>query len=253
MRDIFYFYADQHHMFSKRRLILAFTVLAVFIMHCRGQNNAPISPDHPNVHKIIVKEVLQTTSYTYVHAEENGEMQWIAIPKMTANPGEIYYFHGGLEMGEFKSKELDRTFSSILFLNGLISPEVVEGGETPLKTSPQIGEPPDEEPEDAIDPAQGGITIAELYSNKLNYQGKILKIRGKVTKFNSRIMGRNWIHLQDGTASSGANDLTATSTEEVKVGDIIILEGEITLDKDFGAGYFYSIIMENSIIVEPGQ
>ncbi|PLW99344.1 MAG: nucleotide-binding protein, partial [Marinilabiliales bacterium] len=74
-------------------------------------------------------------------------------------------------------------------------------------------------------------------------------IRGKVTKFNSKIMNRNWIHLQDGTGNSGGFDFTATTSDEVNVGDIITIEGVITLEKDFGAGYFYDIIMESGKVI----
>lgn len=235
------------------KLLLSVTALFILLSQGISQETSDPMGNHSNVHKIIVKEVLQTSSYTYVHAEENDILKWIAVPKMPATVGETYYFQGGLEMGEFKSKELDRTFSSILFLNGLISPGIVEGGGISLNISNQITEAIEPIPEGEIDPAQGGITIAELTSNKNNYQGKIVKIKGKVTKFNSKIMSRNWIHMQDGTGNSEGIDLTATTTDEAKVGDIITIEGVIALDKDFGAGYFYSIIMENSRIVEPAK
>jgi len=101
-----------------------------------------------------------------------------------------------------------------------------------------------------IKPVEGGITIAELFANRDNYANKVLIMRGKVTKFNSNIMGKNWIHIQDGTEYSGENDLTITSDMEVKVDDIVAFEGKITLDKDIGPGYFYKIIMEDAKIVE---
>lgn len=232
------------------RSLITVVILIIFTILGVSQEGDNFSNNHPNVHKIIVKEVLQTTSYTYIHAEENGALKWIAVPKMDALVGDTYYFQGGMEMGEFKSKELDRTFSSILFLNGLISPEVVEGGGTTLNVSTQKTEAAVITVDDPIEPADGGITIAELYSNKEKYSNKVVKVRGKVTKFNAKIMSRNWIHLQDAADNQGKIDLTATTSEEAKVGDIITLEGMITLDKDFGAGYFYNIIMENSRIVD---
>ena len=69
---------------------------------------------------------------------------------------------------------------------------------------------------------------------------------GKCVKVNPMIMGRNWIHLQDG---SGDNlDLTITTTENIPVGHVITLEGTIALNKDFGAGYKYDIIMEEAVL-----
>ena len=88
-----------------------------------------------------------------------------------------------------------------------------------------------------------------MFENKQNYAGKKIKIKGEVTKFSSGIMGKNWVHFQDGTAFEGAYDLMVTSQENVLVGDVVVFEGIITLDKDFGAGYFYKVIMEDAVIV----
>ena len=231
--------------------IITVAVLFIFIIQGISQESDNFKDKHPNVHKVVVKDVLQTTSYTYLQVEENDVLQWIAIPKMATEIGETYYYQGGMEMGEFKSKELNRTFQQVIFLNGLISPEVVEGGGTALNVSSQKTETAVVTVQDPIEPAEGGVTIAEIYSNKETYANKVVKVRGKVTKFNAKIMSRNWIHIQDSQANQGKMDLTATTTEEAKVGDIITIEGMITLDKDFGSGYFYSVIMENSRIVAP--
>ena len=232
------------------KLIITVAALVIFVLQGLGQDSGKFNDNHPNVHKIVVKEVLQTSSYTYLYVEEKDSLQWLAIPKMEAQVGETYYFQGGMEMRDFISKEMDRTFTSILFLNGVISPDIVEGGKTILNQSPQKSKTIDKNIEVDIKPANGGITIKELFSNKEKYANKVVKIRGKVTKYNGGIMGKNWIHLQDGTNSSGEFDFTATSASEVNVGDVITLEGKITLDKDFGAGYFYKVIMEESIIVQ---
>ena len=232
------------------KTLFTVVILSIAFIPVLGQNTPDSENNHPDIHKILVKEVLQTTSYTYVRAQENEELQWIAIPKMDAQVGEDYYYHGGVQMGEFKSKELNRTFSSILFLNGLIKPEVVEGRGTALTVSNQKTEASIININEPIEPAEGGVTISELYTNKEKYANRIVKIRGKVTKYNAKIMGKNWIHIQDSQANQGKMDLTVTTTEDSRVGDIICMEGIITLDKDFGAGYFYSIIMENARIVE---
>lgn len=233
-----------------KRFLLFTCLLSIFALPSQAQEDPNFSAKHPNIHKIVVQEVLQTTSYTYVRAEEDGELKWIAVPKMAAELGAIYYYQGGMEMGEFKSKELDRTFDNIIFLNGLIRPDVVEGGKTSLSVSNQRTEASVININEPIEPAEGGITIAELYANKEKYATKVVKVRGKVTKFNAKIMSRNWIHIQDSAENQGKMDLTATTTDETKVGDIITLQGVISLDKDFGAGYFYELIMENSRIVE---
>ena len=98
----------------------------------------------------------------------------------------------------------------------------------------------------SIAPAEGGISIGELFSNKDSYAGKTVIIKGQVTKFSASIMKRNWVHLQDGTSGDGEHDLTITTQDVVAVGDVVTFEGTITLDKDFGAGYKYAVIMEEA-------
>lgn len=97
-----------------------------------------------------------------------------------------------------------------------------------------------------IQTAEGAITIAELYANKEKYKGKTIKVTGKCIKANPMIMNRNWIHLKD--SSTDKYDLTVTTTENVSVGAVVTMEGTIALDKDFGAGYRYDIIMEGAVL-----
>ncbi len=94
------------------------------------------------------------------------------------------------------------------------------------------------------------ISIAELYANKTVYQGKTVRLHGKVVKYNPNIMGKNWVHIQDGTEHEGKNDLTVTTSMTTKVGDEITVEGTVVLNKDLGAGYFYEILLEDATIVK---
>jgi hypothetical protein len=102
----------------------------------------------------------------------------------------------------------------------------------------------------AIEPCEGCITISNLLANKKSYDGKIIKVKGKVTKYNPEIMGKNWVHIQDGSEFEGAFDLAVTTNKKAKVGDVITFEGKIVLDKDFGYGYFYAVLMEEGKPVE---
>ena len=96
--------------------------------------------------------------------------------------------------------------------------------------------------------SEGVVSIAELLSHKDKYNGKIVTVSGKVTKVNSAIMGRNWVHLQDGTDYEGAYDLTITTVLEPAEGDLLTLTGKIVLEKDFGYGYYYDILLEDAVI-----
>lgn len=208
------------------------------------ENNVEVST--VDVHAVKVLEVIQTSGYTYLKVDENGQENWIAVTKIEANIGDQYYYSGGHEMKDFQSKELNRVFPSVFFVQ-TISKTPIEGELPGAKTEAKIASM---EKIDAIDiePIEGGITIGDLYKNKENYAGKTVIIKGKVTKVNKNIMNRNWIHLQDGTADGENFDLTITTDEIANVGDIITIEGITTLNKDFGAGYSYELILENAIL-----
>ena len=91
-----------------------------------------------------------------------------------------------------------------------------------------------------------GKTVQEVYQEKAKLNGKHVTLRGKVVKYSEAIMGKNWLHLRDGTGKEPANDLTVTTQAKAKVGDTVLVEGTVTLDKDLGAGYKYDVIIEDA-------
>jgi hypothetical protein len=213
---------------------------------------------NPNSHKIEVTEVLGAGSYTYLKGKVEDKEVWLAVTAMEAKVGDVYYYEGGLEMTKFKSKELNRTFESVYFLDKVSKDPITEKTTQPATTmsneTPQAMTSPGPvtvgKKEIKIEATKGTITIGELFKNKANYAGKTVKIKAEVTKFSLEIMKKNWIHLQDGTEASGKFDLTVTTAEEFKVGDIVTIEGTVTLDKDFGYGYFYDVLVEDAKLVK---
>lgn len=91
---------------------------------------------------------------------------------------------------------------------------------------------------------EGGVTIAELYAGKADLAGQAVTVRGKVVKVNPNIMGRNWVHLRDGTGEEGTNNLAITTSQLPEVGDTVLVTGTLVADKDFGMGYTYELIIE---------
>ena len=202
-------------------------------------------PAIPKIHQAILREILQTTKYTYLHVMEDTNLHWLAVPTVVFSVGDTLYYQGGLLMPDFKSKELDRTIGNVLFLE-LVSKNP-EGTKKTQKTAPEhSGKPKQSKLDISLDPAPGGITIAELFRNRDQYSGKVLRIRAQVVRFKSGILGKNWIHLQDGTSDGDKFDLTATTNATVTVGDVITIEGKVTLNKDYGSGYFFEVIMEDA-------
>jgi hypothetical protein len=98
-----------------------------------------------------------------------------------------------------------------------------------------------------VEKAPDGITIGELYKNRSNYANKKVIIRGQVVKINNSIMNRNWVHIKDGTSEAGKSDLTITTKEIATVGSIVTFEGVVALDKEYGKGYVYPLVVENGV------
>lgn len=196
------------------------------------------------LHTAVVQEVIQATSYTYMKVKEADNEFWIAVTKRQIEPGATISFADALEMTNFQSKDLKRTFDKIYFVSRIVGDDSSESQQSmsmPLRMKPEL-----EKKEISIEPAQGGVTIGELFANRDSYADKTVLVKGQVTKVNRAIMDRNWVHLQDGTSDSGSFDLTVTTSDDVKVGDVVTFEGKIALNKDFGAGYMYEVIMEEA-------
>ena len=198
----------------------------------------------PGSHKVTVEEVLQTGSYTYLKLKEDGQEYWAAVTAMDAKPGQTFYYVKSMEMTDFKSKELNRTFKSIYFIDNLSEQPLTAKKPETLKT--QGRQTINRVADLKIEPAEGGITISNLMSNKSQYDGKNVKVKGKVIKFSPQIMNKNWVHLQDGTEASGEYDLVITTNDSIKEGDVATFEGKIALNKDFGYGYKYDVLMEDA-------
>ena len=225
-------------------ILLAFT-------GCVKKNKVPTAEAvaHPGMHQVKVEEVVQTSNYTYLKVSENNADFWIAVNSQEASPGEVYYYGEALEMNNFNSKELNRTFETIYFVQGISKEPVTAVAENKLPAKPVQPNITMKEGV-SVAPAQDGLSIAKLYADRSAYAGKKIKMKGQVTKINEGVMGKNWIHLQDGTNDGENFDLTVTTLDQVKVDDIVAFEGTITLKKDFGYGYFYEVIMEDAKLVK---
>lgn len=91
-------------------------------------------------------------------------------------------------------------------------------------------------------------TVAAVYKDKSALAGKEITVKGKVVKVNNGIMGRNFVHVQDGTGDQNSNNLIVTSKQTAAVGDTVQVTGKVVLNRDFGAGYNYPLLIEDSTI-----
>lgn len=224
----------------------------IFILSACNQN-AQIQEIPEGFHRVQVKEVIHTTSYTYILGAEGEIENWFAFPRRQVEVRSSYFYSGGFDMVDFKSRELDRTFDKVVFLEGISTEPKAIPKKSMSKPMPDKAQEtgskknkPTKQTELKIDKVEGSITIAELYENKEQYKDKRVIIKGKVTKFSPMIMDKNWIHLEDGSNFNGLFDLTITTDEKATVGEIILIEGLINLNVDFGFGYKYDVIMQEA-------
>ena len=203
-----------------RNILFAFSLLT--LLSCGQKNKEYQSISNPNdVRSVVIEDLQPAGDYTYVSVKDGDETYWIAVTKQELEKGETIYFKGFLEMNDFKSKELDRTFEKILFVDnisrepGELNKEAIEGDKTPVKRQSRMNVSIDSI---KIEPASGGISIAQLYENAEKYKDQQVVVRGQIVKINPDIMDRNWVHIMDGTRSE-RSDLTFTTDQDFHSSD----------------------------------
>lgn len=223
-----------------RYLVLLF--FAIFVIQgCGEKEEIP-----EGMHKVEVVETMNASSYTYMKVDENGDEYWIAVPQQPAKEGDVFYYSKSLEMQNFSSSTLNRKFDRILFVEDISkssTPSVPGmGGANPH------GQIMSGKQNIKVEPIADGHTVEKVYKDKEVLSGKEIKIRGIVTKYNPGILDRNWIHIQDGSGFGENFDLIVTSTDETEEGKTVVIKGIVALNKDFGNGYAYAVLIENASI-----
>jgi len=198
--------------------------------------------------------------YSYIYIERtDGKKVWVAVTETPVKVGAEMSFKPGMEMGKFESKALKRTFDSIIFSDGVLS-----GASTAIAADPGKGQGVSPGSSGATATKTGKISVTKASGNnaytiegaiknsaKLNK--KKVVIRGQVVKVSGGIMGKNWIHIQDGTGSEKkkTHNLVCTSvTDSADVGDVVTITGTLYKDKDFGSGYKYPVIVEEAKVTK---
>ncbi len=224
--------------------------------------------------KVVEKQ--DVSPYTYVRLEDGaGNQVWAAVPKTELEIGEEITLKDGFVMTNFNSKTLNRTFESIIFAAGLVRGSENEtartsedsGGDSLVSAHSEGGPPGMTAPSSGgstsarvsfsgikveKSSAQNGYTVGELFAESANLNNRKVTVKGQVVKVSPNIMGKNWIHIQDGTGdpSKNTHDLVVTSSAVVEKGAIVSLEGVLAADKDFGFGYKYDVLIEDAVVVE---
>jgi len=219
---------------------------------------------------------MNAADYTYILVKTAGRNTWVAMPATEVEVGDEVNYLPGMMMQNFESKTLDKTFASIIF-----SPGLAEASASPKQAEPKDDGAPSsfadaikketQQPAKSVTASQGsggssgaivpsvsanvakasgenGYTVGEIFAGAKELDGKTVRVRGKVVKVSPQIMGRNWIHIQDGTGDpmNNSHDLVVTSSELAEVEEVVVVEGKLAAQKDFGFGYEYDVIIEQA-------
>lgn len=218
----------------------------------------PVCAQVPPATEAFTGKIVQTMNagtYTYAEVEAGGKTVWAAAPRTEVAVGDLVVVPVGMLMKNFTSKTLERTFDEIYFVPSLRKPGDEEPAGKPAIALPgkplaahrgNGGGPKAKALVAEIAKAADGYTIAELHGQKDELAGKPVAVRGRVTKFNGGILGKNWIHIEDG--SDAEKDLTVTTDAVAQPGETIVARGVLGKDRDFGAGYRYDIILEDAAV-----
>lgn len=228
-----------------------------------------------------VLETIDASDYTYMRLKTASGEQWAAVTKAKIKTGEDVTVVNAMNMDGFESKTLNRKFDRLVFgvlgqpgqapapvgAGAANAPAAADlpmaaghapaagttGGETAQQMAAQHGQAaggPQDAPDVKVEKAAGGNarTVAEVWAERASLKGKEVAVRAKVVKVTSGVMGKNWLHVRDGSGSKATkdNDLTVTTDGTAKVGDVVTVSGVVAVDKDFGAGYAYPVILENA-------
>lgn len=199
-----------------------------------------------------VLEVKEVESYTYLRLKTKDGETWAAVGKAPVKTGAKVTIENVTVMSNFESKSLKKTFPTIMFGNlaGSGASAQTIGGAMG-KPHPSIAKPSDTQ--NVVVPKASGAnarTVAEILTKTAELKDKPVVVSGKVVKYNPGILGKNWIHLRDGSGSSAdnTNDIIVTTSSETQVGNVITVKGVVRTDKDLGAGYSYKVLIEDATL-----
>ena len=206
-----------------------------------------------------VLERIDASPYCYLRLQTARGEVWAAVPEAKIEKGTEVTVVNPMLMSNFESKTLNRTFAEVFFGNlapagGAMAAQGAAPSATPATAaaSPHNQAAPVEVGK--IEKATGpdALTVAEVWAKKGSLKEKTVTIRGKVVKYNPSVMGKNWLHLQDGSgdAGKGTHDITVTSLDAAAKGDVVTVKGMVRLNKDFGAGYTYAVIVEDAKVAK---
>jgi hypothetical protein len=241
------------------RHALLIVVLSVTLPACDARipekGNIPLSASTASSNGTLsgtVLEAIPAPPYLYLRLKTASGEVWAAVDGGTVQKGSQVTVENALLMQKFESATLKRTFAEVYF--GTLGHSGAGAG-TPAANPHANSAPPSTRiPVGTVAKASApnARTVAETWAERARLDGKSVTIRGVVVKVNEGVMGKNWIHLQDGSGNEaqGTFDITVTSTDMARAGDTVTITGTVRVNKNVGASYSYPVMIEDAKVLK---
>lgn len=198
------------------------------------------------IHEAKVTEVIHAGSYTYLGVQSGDRNYWAVVNRADLPVGAWVRFTEEMLYPHYHSKALERDFEDVVFASELF----YRTTEDASKHLDFITKPLEESPYKT----KNSLSIEQIQKQKESLKDKSVTLRAKVVKVSQNILNRNWVHLQDGTGVPNEGEpvgrIVATSDELPNVGQIVTVQGILGIEKEFGSGYIYPMIIENSHFID---
>ena len=233
------------------KTLLPILLIAATTAAWAAEKPAPASPAATVITGNVL-EVKDVESYTYLRLKTKDGETWAAVAKTPVKKGAKVTIENVMVMNNFESRSLKQTFTTIAFGS------LAGTGSSAPKTSAamSMAHPGNAKTVDTAEirvPKAVGAnawTVAEINAKAVELKDKPVLVRGKIVKYNPGIMGKNWLHVRDGSGAEAdaSNDLLVTSADTAKLGDTVLISGTVRNDKDFGGGYAYKVMVEGATL-----
>ena len=219
----------------KPALALTATLLLVAAFSTQALPPAP-----PLTGEVVESRDIQ--GYTYLRIKTASGETWAAVPTSVVKVGSQVGIANPVTMQNFESKTLNKRFDKIVF------GQIVDPLAKPA--APASAAPASASAITKVTKAVGpdARTVAEVVTGKAGLKDKTVLVHGQVVKASTGILGKNWLHLRDGSgsAAAGTHDVLVTTLDNAAVGDIVNARGKVRTDVDLGSGYAYAVLIEDA-------
>ncbi|HUH95680.1 MAG TPA: nucleotide-binding protein [Casimicrobiaceae bacterium] len=199
-----------------------------------------------------VVEAKDVDTYTYLLVDTRGGEAWAAIDKGPVQAGAEVAIVQAAVMKDFWSRTLQKNFEWIVFgrLAESCEPNDHSGATMEFHhaavAAPASGAPITVAKADGPD----GRTVAEVVAASQALSDRPVAIRGQVVRYTPDVMGKNWIHLRDGSGSAtdGSDDIVVTTDAQAEIGEVVLVKGMVRTNRNLGAGYAYKVLVEDATL-----